>query len=165
MRKKKKTNVLQKRRKVSCTECNAYRRQAMIFTPWSHLCHQGELAYSSKRQQEHSPQAAWQHWKVVIGRFLYVLYKKWTIVNSLRSEKIFHLTAMQTTLTAEGTATSGLEKCFWASKNPSAELCRLKIKEEWFYFCKLRCQLQMARYIINKSNINHTLKRGIVHRF
>jgi len=31
---------------------------------------------------------------------------------------------MQTTLTAEGTATRGLVKCFWASKNPSAELCK-----------------------------------------
>lgn len=30
---------------------------------------------------------------------------------------------MQTTLTAEGTATKGFVKCFWASKNPSAELC------------------------------------------
>jgi hypothetical protein len=29
---------------------------------------------------------------------------------------------MHTTLTAEGTATSGFVKCFWASKNPSAEL-------------------------------------------
>lgn len=29
---------------------------------------------------------------------------------------------MQTTLTAEGTATRGFVKCFWASKNPSAEL-------------------------------------------
>jgi hypothetical protein len=35
-------------------------------------------------------------------------------------------TAMHTTLTAEGTATSGFVKCFWASRNPSAELCRNK---------------------------------------
>jgi hypothetical protein len=33
---------------------------------------------------------------------------------------------MHTTLTAEGTATSGFVKCFWASRNPSAELCRNK---------------------------------------
>jgi len=33
---------------------------------------------------------------------------------------------MHTTLTAEGTATSGFVKCFWASKNPSAELCQKK---------------------------------------
>lgn len=30
---------------------------------------------------------------------------------------------MQTTLTAEGTATRGFVKCFWASKKPRAELC------------------------------------------
>jgi hypothetical protein len=35
-------------------------------------------------------------------------------------------TAMHTTLTAEGTATSGFVKCLWASRNPSAELCRNK---------------------------------------
>jgi len=34
------------------------------------------------------------------------------------------LTAMHTTETAEGTATRGLLKCFWASRKPSAELCR-----------------------------------------
>lgn len=38
-------------------------------------------------------------------------------------DRMKSLTAMQTTLTAEGTATSGFVKCFWASKNPSAELC------------------------------------------
>lgn len=31
---------------------------------------------------------------------------------------------MHTTLTAEGTATRGLLKCFWASRNPRAELCK-----------------------------------------
>lgn len=36
---------------------------------------------------------------------------------------------MQTTLTAEGTATRGFVKCFWASKNPSAELCKWNYQE------------------------------------
>lgn len=44
----------------------------MVFIPWSHLCHQGELVYSSNRQQEHSPQAALQQLKVV-SRFLILL--------------------------------------------------------------------------------------------
>jgi hypothetical protein len=35
-------------------------------------------------------------------------------------------TAMHTTLTAEGTETSGFVKFFWASRNPSAELYRNK---------------------------------------
>lgn len=44
------------------------------------------------------------------------------------SFRVESYTAMQTTLTAEGTATSGFVKCFWASRNPSAELCRKRMK-------------------------------------
>lgn len=43
--------------------------------------------------------------------------QRWQQINTEET-----LTAIQTTLTADGTATRGFVKCFWASKNPSAEL-------------------------------------------
>lgn len=47
----------------------------------------------------------------------------------MKKVRVQSLTAMQTTLTADGTATRGFVKCFWASRNPSAELCAHKRQE------------------------------------
>jgi len=44
---------------------------------------------------------------------------------------------MATTLTAEGTATRGFVKCFWASKNPSAELCQKSDIVKHYMKCKI----------------------------
>ena len=48
-----------------------------------------------------------------------------------REEK--EVTAMQTTLTAEGTATRGLVKCFCARRNPSAELWKKPRSKSWIF--------------------------------
>lgn len=85
--------------------------------PWSHPCHQLELASSSSTQQEHfHPAENWRtHAYIKLGQYHFE-------ARYVSTQIIKWLTAIHTTLTAEGTATRGFVKCFWASKNPSAEL-------------------------------------------
>lgn len=72
-------------------------------------------------------------------------------------------TAIQTTLTAEGTATSGLVKCFWASRNPSAELCQIKQVHETSSFSKSHQIIKNTQTSSRKKPIGNKFNRSTLH--